>query len=251
MYHCFVPKSYIETIADRFHLTDSHRVHTPLACDTKLCKEMCPSNETGKSKMKGIPYLAAIGSLMYASMGTRPDVTFAVQHLSRFSSNPGMAHWTAAQRVIHYLNTTKNVKLTLGGQRPIVLNGWTDADWAASTDNRKSISGYAFSLGSGAISWSAKKQPTVANSSCEAEYIACNHATKEAMWLQALLRALGQSVSKTTVLKFTPETKTCVYCDNQGTISLIKDSSFHARSKHIDVKHHYIREHVTAGDIHF
>ena len=201
--------------------------------------------------MMGIPYLAAIGSLMYASMGTRPDITFAVQHLSQFSSNPGMAHWTAAQRVIRYLNTTKVAKLTLGGRQPIILRGWTDADWAANTDDRKSISGYAFTLGSGAISWSAKKQPTVATSSCEAEYIACDHATKEAMWLWALLRALGQSVSTATKLKFTPEMKTQVYCDNQGTISLTKDSSFHARSKHIDVKHHYICERVAAGDIYF
>ena len=107
--------------------------------------------------MKKILYLTTVGSIMYATTATRPDVAFAVQHLSQFNNNPGNAHWTAVQRAIWYLYATRNRTLVLGGLE-INLMGWVDSDWGACTDTRQSISGYAFSLGSGLISWSSKKQ---------------------------------------------------------------------------------------------
>ena len=119
--------------------------------------------------MRGIPYLTAVGSIMYTVMGTHIDVAFAVQHLSQISSNLGQAHWTTAQQVIRYLYATQGHVLILGGPNEIRLHGFTDSDWAANVDNHQSVSGHVFSLGCGAISWSSKKQATVAMSSTEAE----------------------------------------------------------------------------------
>jgi len=128
----------------------------------------------------------------------------------------------------------------LGGP-DIRLTGWVDSDWGACTDTHRSISGYAFSLGSGLVSWSSKKQPTVAMSSTEAEYIASCHGAKEAVWLRSLLKSLGHAQDRAS----------CIHCDNVGSNILTRDPSFHARSKHIDIQHHYVRERVEAGDIHY
>jgi hypothetical protein len=178
--------------------------------------------------------------MMYAAMGTRPDISFAVSHLSQFSANPGPAHWTQAQSVITYLYTTRDVELVLGGKE-ISLSGWVDSDWASDRGDRRSIAGYMYSLGGGPISWSSKKQPTVATSSVEAEYMACAYGIKEALWLRSLLKLMG----------FEQKTATSILCDNMGAIILTKDPTFHARTKHIDVAHHFIRERVAHGEVSF
>jgi hypothetical protein len=141
------------------------------------------------------------------------------------------------------------VKLVLGGKLDICLLGYTDSDWALNIDDQRSISGYVFMLGSGTIPWSSKKQAMVITLSCEAEYIACKHATKEAMWLRSFLQLLGCPQSKSTQVNVSTKGPTRIHCDNQGTITLTKDSSFHACSKHIDVKYHYICQHVEVGDM--
>ena len=132
--------------------------------------------------MMKIPYLTAIGSIMYAATATCPDIAYAIKNLSLFNCNLGNAHWTATQCVIQYLYATKMRSLVLGGPE-IKLTGWVDSDWGACTDTCSSTSGYGFSLGSGLVSWSSIKQPTIVKSSTEAEYIASCHGTKEAMWL--------------------------------------------------------------------
>jgi len=190
--------------------------------------------------MKKIPYLTTVGSIMYAATVTWPDIAFAIQHLSQFNCNPGQAHWTAAQCVIRYLYATKTRSLVLGGP-DINLTGWVDSDWGACTDTHRSISGYTFSLGSGLVSWSSKKQPTVATSSTKAEYIASCHGAKEAVWMRSLLKCLGYAQAGASR----------IHCDNVGSNILTRDPSFHARTKHIDIQHHYIRERVDAGDIHY
>ena len=128
--------------------------------------------------------------------------------------------------------------LVLGGPE-ITLTGWVDSDWGACTDMHRSVSGYVFSLGLGLISWSLKKQLIVATSSTEAEYIASCHGAKEAVWTQSLLN----------LLSFEQNTPSRIFCDNVGSNILTQDPSFHAQTKHIDIQHHYVREHVEAGNI--
>src|SRR5882672_10066370 len=232
--------AYIESITRRLHLEDAHPVTMPLDPHVTLSKGDGPTSEEDMLRMKKIPYLTAVGSIMYAATATHPDVAYAVQHLSQFNSNPGNSHWTAVQRIIRYLYAMKTRSLVLS-RSDIKLTGWVDSDWGACTDTCCSISGYTFSLGSGLVSWSSKKQPTVATSSTEAEYITSCHGAKEAVWLHSLLKSLGHAQDRAS----------CIHCDNVGSNILTRNPYFHARSKHIDIQHHYVRERVEAGDIHY
>src|ERR1700678_3294264 len=157
----------------KFGMADSHPVNTPMDPNVKLIK--LPDMEN-----YDIPdYRSAIGSLMYVAIGTRPDISFAVQHLSQFMSNPGPAHWTAVKRVFRYLNGTRSLGITFHKGREIEPLTYSDADWGSDQNDRKSISGYVFIMSAGPISWQSKKQPTIALSSMEAEYMAKSLATRQ------------------------------------------------------------------------
>ena len=140
-------------------------------------------------------------------------------------------------RLVKYLKGSHDLCLVLGGL-DAELHAYSDADWASSAD-RKSISGFAVFRGYGCISWSSKKQPIIALSSTESEYIALTHLTKDVLWTRKLLTDLHEPPSEATP----------VYCDNQGAIRLTKDSAFHARTKHIDIRFHFIRQTAERGDI--
>ena len=127
--------AYIETITEWFNLTNGHHVITPMDTNSTLTKAMCPLTDAEKNRMKGIPYLAAVRSIMYAAIGTRPDIAYTVQHLSRFSTNQGQAHWTAAQWVLSYLYSMKETRLVLSRSDPITLTGWSDSDWASDSND--------------------------------------------------------------------------------------------------------------------
>jgi hypothetical protein len=182
-------------------------------------------------------YQSLVGSLMYAMTGTRPDLAYAVSQLSQFNARPTSTHLTAAKRVLRYLKGHADLGITYGDDDDS-LNGYCDADWGANED-RKSISGYLFMLGGGAISWSSKKQSTVALSSTEAEYIALVQAAKESIWLQRLLGELGRTERDHRIM----------WEDNQGAIALALNPEYHARTKHIDIQYHFIRECVENGRI--
>lgn len=126
----------------------------------------------------------------------------------------------------------------LGG-KSLALVGFCDADWAGDATDRRSTSGYVFMLGDGAISWNSKKQPTIALSTTEAEYMAISQSTREALWLRQLLSDVGLEQERSTPLM----------CDNQGAIALVKNPTHHSRSKHIDIQHHFIREKVESNVI--
>ncbi len=131
-----------------------------------------------------IPYQEAIGSLMYLSQCTRPDISFAVNKLSRYNySNPGIKHWQAVKHLLRYLKGTSSNKLEFkkSNEDPDIV-GYVDADWGSQVDDRKSTTGYLFKAQGSAISWSSKKQTTVALSSCEAEYMGLSSAVQEALW---------------------------------------------------------------------
>jgi len=218
--------AYIESIASRFQLLDSKPIHTPIDPGTILDASQCPD------KAIEHPYREACGSVLWPAIISRPDVSFAIGLLTQFMQNPSEEHWKAIRRVIKYLHTTKNLWLTFGGPNAQIL-GFTDADWASQA-HRHSISGFAFKIGCGAVTWSSRKQSIVALSTAEAEYVAAAHSTKEALWFREFLGEFSDVVKGPIDLN----------CDNQATIALSKDNKFHSRTKHISIRHHFIREAV-------
>jgi hypothetical protein len=170
-------------------------------------------------------------SMMYIALGTRPDISFAISKLSAFLDCYGVSHWQAAIRILQYLKGTRTMCLMLGGPQPISLSGYMDADYANNPE-RKSIMGYTYLPGSGAISWASRKQKVVSLSSMEAEYIAASEGAKDACWLRMLLRGLTVDVDSVTPL----------FCDNDSAIVLANDQSLHLRAKHIDICYHHIRD---------
>uniref|UniRef100_A0ABD2WYT5 Reverse transcriptase Ty1/copia-type domain-containing protein n=1 Tax=Trichogramma kaykai TaxID=54128 RepID=A0ABD2WYT5_9HYME len=189
---------FINGILARFNMFDCKSVSTPLATGLKLrpCEDLTP---------KLFPYRELIGALMYLSVGTRPEITHAVSYLSQFNSCHDNTHWTAAKHVLHYLKGTSNMKLVYSMDKK-GLRGFADANWGSDITDRKSYSGYVFSLCNGAISWCSKKQKSVALSFSEAEYMSLSDAAKEAIFLSSLLKELG----------FADLSRTIIYNDNQS-----------------------------------
>ena len=151
----------------------------PMEPSTRLHSSQSPSTGAEFAAMHHIPYHEAVGSLMYASLGTRPNISYAVTTVSHFSSNPGPVHWDAICRIYRYLLGMKGLKLTFGGVER-VLTGYADADGSMAED-RQAVSGYAFLIDSGAVSWSSKHQEIVSLSTTESEYVAATHTAKEAL----------------------------------------------------------------------
>ena len=184
-------------------------------------------------------YQKAIGSLTYAAICTRPDISAAVGALSQYMASPTETHWTGVKRILRYLRGTTNYGLMYDGNGSNDLQGFSDADWAGDMDTRRSTSGYVFQLGNSTVSWCSRKQATVAKSSTEAEYVALSTATQEGIWLRRLLSGLKVDTRNATV----------IYEDNQGAIDLSKNPKHHDRTKHIDVCHHFVRERVASKEI--
>ncbi|RXW11322.1 hypothetical protein EST38_g14534, partial [Candolleomyces aberdarensis] len=176
---------------------------------------------------------------------TRPDLASALAVLARYLEQPHTTHMEAGLHVLRYIKATREFRLTLGG-KDFVLSGYSDANWATEL-HRHSISGFTFSTGTGVISWSSKKQPIITLSSTESEYVALTHAAKEAKWLRTLLREILPVVGLGSYVdKFAP---TVLYCDNQGAIKLSTNPVFHARTKHIDIHFHFVRQTITSRDL--
>jgi hypothetical protein len=220
---------------ERFALTDAKPYRSPMVPGIVYSKDDSPSSPQEAARMEKVPYREAIGSLMYASVATRPDISFAVAALSQFLDNPGEVHWEAVKRILRYLSGTKDFVLTYGNECHNLI-GYTDAD-GATQEHRRAISGHAFLIDGGAVSWSSKKQELVTLSTAEAEYVAATHAAKEALWLRRLVFELFPSLEAPTVL----------YCDNQAALRLIEDDNYRARTKHIDKRYHFVREAAQTG----
>jgi ATP-binding cassette subfamily B (MDR/TAP) protein 1 len=210
-------------------MKNSKPVSTPLATHFKLSAQQSPSTEKEKEAIKNIPYASAVGSLMYTMVCTRPDIAHAVGIVSRFLANPGKEHWEAVKWILRYLRGTSKYSLCFGGGKPI-LDGYTDSDMAGDMDKRKSTSGYLFTFAGGAVSWQSKLQKCIALSTTEAEYIAATDASKELLWMKNFLKELSVKQEKFTL-----------HCDSQSAIDLSKNSTYHSRTKHIDVRYHWIR----------
>ena len=224
---------YIEDILERHGMADCRPTGTPMEVNLKLEKlETAEVNAT--------EYQQLIGSLMYGSIGTRFDIAHDVGVLSRHNHSPGKQHHTAVKRVFRYLRGASDNYILYDGKSaiegPVI---YCDADWAGDPSDRKSISGYTAILSGAAISWSSKKQATVSLSSTEAEYIAAARATQEATWIHTFLSEIGHPLKKPITL----------YVDNQSAIKLIQNPVAHDRTKHIDIKYHFIRDAQARGII--
>jgi hypothetical protein len=230
-------QNYIEKILQRFNMHQSKPVSIPLAAHFKLSSACCPKTEDEVLHMQRVPYSSAVGSLMYAMVCSRPDLAHSLSVVSRFMANPGKDHWSAVQWIFRYLRGTSHACLHFGRLKE-GLQGFVDSDYAGDLDKRRSLTGYVFTVGGCAISWKSSLQATVALSTTEAEYMAISEACKEAIWLRGLYNELcGLKVCVT------------LFCDSQSAIHLSKDSMYHERTKHIDVKYHFTREVIAQGDI--
>jgi hypothetical protein len=228
---------YLERLLTKYGMLNCKPVGTPIG--KILTKDMSPKAAEEKQRMTKIPYRQVVGSLSYLAISTRPDISKAISMVSKYLENPGKEHWNAVLRILRYLSGTRDYKLYLGGTSSITLQAWSDADWAGEPDTRRSTTGYLVFLGNSPISWKSRLQPTVAASTTEAEYMAAFEACSELMYLKPLLHDMGYTSSQ--AIK--------VYEDNNGCIALSKDASSTGKSKHIDIKYHFIREQVEKGTI--
>lgn len=183
------------------------------------------------SKPSDYPYRQLVGSLMYLSVLTRPDISYALGNVSRFMEEPKVMHETALKRILRYIAGTKNYGILYNSGGDQSLTGYSDSDYGGDIDTRKSTSGFAFCFNNGIISWNSEKQKCVSLSTTESEYVAASNATKELIWLKRMFNELLSQ--KSNVIEF--------FMDNQSAIRLIKNPEFHKRSKHIDIRYHFIR----------
>ena len=226
-------KQYICNMLKRYGMTEANPALTPADVNVKLVKGDGVSKEVDP-----VMYQSMVGSLLYTAMATRPDIAHAVGVVSKFNSNPTEAHLTAVKRILRYLKGTINLALKYKEDETNSLIGYSDADWAGDLDDRYSTTGNLFLLAGGAVSWVSKKQHVVALSTTEAEYIALSLAAQEATWLRRMLTEFGASPGCVILME-----------DNQGAIALAKNPIAHTRTKHIDIRYHYIREAIQDGTI--
>ena len=225
---------YVEKILDRFNMQDCKARSTP--CEQKL-------NYTDDAALLSdvSMYREAVGSLIYLTVCTRPDLSFIVSKLSQYFNQPTVEHFCTVKHVLRYLRGTSDKKLCYQmSNENLGIQAYSDADWAGDVD-RRSTTGYCVTLSQGGtlVSWKTKRQPTVALSTCEAEYIALAATIQECLYLTQLLDGIDKHVYMLPV----------VFEDNQGTIALAKNPVKRQRCKHVDIKYHFIRSNVTEGKL--
>ena len=229
---------YSDRILNKFDMNEAKPVSTPVDISMKLVK-----NDESESVDKEL-YQSAVGSLLYLSQWTRPDLSYAVGNVAKFCENPSKNHWVAVKRIMRYLKGTVNHGLRYfvesdHSDNNTILIGYSDADWAGDIDSRRSTSGYVFQMSGCAVSWKSKRQNCVALSTAEAEYVALSSAVQEAMWLQHLVAELNnQPVDTVTIME-----------DNKSAICMAKETKCHGRAKHISIKYHFVREQVESKNV--
>jgi hypothetical protein len=192
-------------------------------------------------EMSDVPYRGIIGSLLYSSLGTRPDIAYAVAALSRFNNNPGPKHWKYAKSILRYLKGSATMGLVYKSQGPkkLQIEIFSDSDWGSNADDRKSISGFIVHINGNPVSWTSRTQKSTALSSCEAEFMALSEAMREALWLRQLLIEVGIGFIQPITIRV----------DNQSAIKLAENPVQHQRSKHIDIRYMRIQEEIKNGNI--
>ena len=215
---------YAKNIVKKFGMENASHKRTPAPTHLKLSKD-----EAGTSVDQSL-YRSMIGSLLYLT-ASRPDITYAVGVCARYQANPKISHLTQVKRILKYVNGTSDYGIMYCHCSDSMLVGYCDADWAGSADDRKSTSGGCFYLGNNLISWFSKKQNCVSLSTAEAEYIAAGSSCSQLVWMKQMLKEYNVEQDVMTL-----------YCDNLSAINISKNPVQHSRTKHIDIRHHYIRD---------
>uniref|UniRef100_A0A2N9I3R3 Reverse transcriptase Ty1/copia-type domain-containing protein n=1 Tax=Fagus sylvatica TaxID=28930 RepID=A0A2N9I3R3_FAGSY len=224
-------QKYARDLIARSSMSGCNPIGTPLAQKHNLRRD-------DPILVDATNYRSIVGALQYITL-TRPDLTHAVNLVCQFMHQPGASHFQAVKRILRYLQGTLDYGLRLLSRSSLSLYGFSDADWAGCLDTRRSTTGYCIYLGANCISWASKKQPTVSRSSAEAEYRSMSTTTAELTWLMYLLRDIGIRLPAPPVL----------FCDNTSALHLTVNPVFHARTKHIELDVHFVREKVAAGDL--
>jgi hypothetical protein len=224
-------KGYLKKVLERFNMDQAKPCNTPMERDV---------SEDDRELDSCVPYQAAVGSLQYLSNGTRPDITFAVNSVSKYLKCPKVKHWNMVKRIFRYLAGTMEYGILYSSEDSPdnLLTIYSDADFAGDIDTRKSTTGYVSTFSGGAITWASQRQQSVSLSTTEAEFVAASQAAKEAIWLNRLFDEIAAVHDKPSLL-----------VDNQSAIRLIHNQEFHKRSKHIEVRYFFVRDAVKRGDL--
>lgn len=220
-------EGYAKDILKKSKMADCNPISTPMEPGAKLSKY------DGGDRVDASKYRSLVGSLRYLTC-TRPDLSLSVGVVSRFMEEPVYSHWKALKRILRYIRGTESLGLFYSKTKEYKLLGYSDSDWCGDVDDRKSTSGYVFFMGDTAFTWLSKKQPIVTLSTCEAEYVAASWCVCHAIWVRNLLSKLEQKQNEATEIRV----------DNKSAIELAKNPVNHERSKHIDVRFHFIRDEV-------
>lgn len=229
--------AYINSILSHFNFNNLKPLSIPMDPNQSLGCSQCPTSLANITRMKNIPYHKAVGLLMYAALGTQPDIVFATSTMVQFLDNPAWIHWKAIKQIFCYLKGTRNFALVYGSKVKDLV-GFVDAD-GASQEHRHAITGYVFMVDGGAVLWVSKKQELVTLSTTKAKYVAATHAAKEAVWLHQLISEMFSTLKKPTTL----------YSNNQSAIALAYGSQYHAHTKYINIQYHFIHYITNSGSI--
>jgi hypothetical protein len=208
----------------RFGLDGKSRACTPMSTSVKISSDL-----VGKSVDPSL-YRSMIGSLLYLT-ASRPDIAFSVGVCARFQANPKESHLTVVKRIIRYVNDTLSYGIWYSRETNLVVAGYSDADWAGNADDRKSTSRGCFYVGNNLVAWMSKKQTSISLSTTEAEYIVAGSCCTQLLWMKTLLWDYG----------FTQDTM-IINCDNTSAINISKNPVQHSWTKHIDIRHHFLRD---------
>ena len=228
--------AYIHDVASRFGVLNAKQPRLPAEPNEHLSM----GDGVKLSVADHAVFRSLVGSLLYASVGTRPDISSALRAVSCFLSSPTSVHLNAAMRILKYLKGTaeRGIKYSPLGNKKLI--SYADADFANDPDQRRSVSGGVTFLAGGAITWVSVFQSLIAQSSCEAEYVSLSLQTQQCLYLMQLAKSLRLKTDTSQLV---------IYEDNQSTIKLAKDWVYRKRTKHIDVKYHLVRHHVIGGSI--